>query len=109
MEIQFYITEKAVNEMSAEDYEAFERAQDGEIKMYRLRPAICRFMVNDKNEPIQYEQAMKLSGKMKVGQYKDFIEKFFNTMSEATIPKANGSSSQSPTEVELVASPSPLG
>lgn len=109
MEIQFYITEKSVNEMSAEDYEAFERAQDGEIKMYRLRPAICRFMVNEKNEPIAYEQAMKLSGKMKVGQYKDFIEKFFTTMQDATIPKANGSSSKSPTEVELVVSQSPDG
>ncbi len=106
MELQFYITEKAVNEMSAEDYEAFERAQDGEIKMYRLRPAICRFMVNDKNEPIPYEQAMKLSGKRKVGQYKDFIESFFKTMNDAAIPKVNGSSSKSPTEVELAVSPS---
>jgi len=106
MEIQFYITEKAVNEMSAEDYEAFERAQDGEIKMYRLRPAICRFMVDNNNQSIPYEQALKLSGKMKVGQYKDFIEKFFTTMNEAAIPKVNGSSSKSPTEVELVVSPS---
>lgn len=109
MEIQFYITEKAVNEMSAEDYEAFERAQDGEIKMYRLRPAICRFMVDEHNNPIPHEQAMKISGKMKIIQYKDFIEKFFQTMQDATISKGNGSNSKSLTEVEQVGSLSPIG
>ena len=106
MEINFYITEQSVNDMSAEDYEAFERAQDGEIKMYRLRPAICRFMVDEHNQPVPYEQALKLSGKMKVIQYKDFIQKFFETMNNATVPKVNGSSSKSPTEVELEVSPS---
>lgn len=95
--------------MSAEDYEAFERAQDGEIKMYRLRPAICRFMVDDNNNPIPHEQAMKMSGKMKVGQYKDFIEKFFATMNDAAIPKVNGNGSKSLTEVEQVGFPSHTG
>ena len=109
MKIEFNITEDAVNEMSAEDYEAFERAQDGEIKMYRLRPAICRFMVDENNKTIPHEQAMKLSGKMKVGHYKEFIEKFFTTMANATVKKVNGSSSQSPIEVEQAVSPSLVG
>lgn len=102
MEIHFLISEKLVNDMSIEDYEAFERAQDGEIKLYKLRPAICRFMVDEKNIPIPHERALKVTGKMKVPEVRSFIEQFFNTITNATVPKGNGSPSVSPSEVQTV-------
>jgi hypothetical protein len=99
MEINFYITEDAVNNMEAADYEAFERAQDGDIKVYRLRPALCRFMVDEKNNPIPYEQALKVSEKMKISQLKEFVTKFFEAASQRAVPNENGNKSESPSEV----------
>jgi hypothetical protein len=108
-EIQFYITEQGVNDMEAEDYEAFERAQDGDFKLYRIRPALCRFMVDELNRPIPYEQALKISGKMKIGHVKQFLESFFQTIQGAAVKKANGSPSKSPTEAGPTDSPSQPG
>lgn len=108
-EIHFYITEQAVNEMEADDYEAFERAQDGEFKLYRVRPALCRFMVDEKNAPIPYEQALKISGKMKLRQVKEFLEAFFKTMEDAAVKKTSGEPSSSPIEAGPAGSPSPTG
>jgi hypothetical protein len=108
-EIHFYITEQAVNDMETEDYEAFERAQDGDFKLYRVRPALCRFMVDAANKPVPYEQALKISGKMKISHIKDFLETFFKTIQAAAIPKASGSPSSSPTEVKPTDSPSQPG
>ena len=99
MDINFYITEQAINDMSASDYEAFERAQDGEVKVYKLRPAICRFMVDEHNKPIPYEQALKISEKLKIKQLKDFIGKFFEVMKNTTVPKETGTPSPLPSEV----------
>lgn len=109
MQIIFNITEKQVNDMEASDYEAFERAMDGEFKLYRIRPAICRFMVDEKNNPIPYQQALKISEKMKLGQVKEFLEKFFETMRLSTVPKMSGTSSQLPLEAVMEASGSQPG
>jgi len=109
MEIIFYITEEAVNNMEAIDYEAFERAQDGEFKLYRLRPALCRFMVDANNKPVPYQQALKVSEKMKISQVKDFIQKFFETVSNNAVPKGNGNLSSSPSEVPMAVSEFPTG
>lgn len=109
MQVFFDVTEKTVNEMSAEDYEAFERAQDGDFKLYRLRPALCRFMVNEDHTPVPYEQAVKISGKMKIGEVKDFVRQFFDVMKRSAIPNGNGSPSKSPSEVERADSLSQAG
>ena len=98
MEIRFFITEQSVNDMDIVDYEAFERAQDGDVKIYRIRPAVCRFMVDENNIPIPYNQALKASEKMKLKDFKDFINKFFETMQGSAIPKSTGSELKSPTE-----------
>ena len=100
-EINFYITENLINDMDASDYEAFERAQDGDIKIYRLRPAMCRFMVDENNQPIPHAQALKISEKLKIRQLKDFVQKFFDVMKNSAVPKLNGSPLKSQSEVEL--------
>lgn len=94
----FQISEKSVNDMSVEDYEAFERAQDGDLKMYRLRPAVARFMVDDKGQPIPHAQALKMTGAMKIGEMREFIRQFFEAMKGAAVPKENGSLSKLPSE-----------
>lgn len=109
MEIQFNITKELFENMDAVDYEAFERAQDGDIKMYRLRPAVCRFMVDNNNVPIPYSQALKNSEKMKVKDVLNFIRQFFESVRDNAIPKGNGTPSSLPSEVPTPVSVSQVG
>ena len=68
MEINFHLTEESVNGLSWEEYEVFERVQDGEsIKLYRLRPVLARFMVDDKVQPVEHDKAMKILSKITMG------------------------------------------
>ena len=94
----FFITEDAINEMEAKDYEAFERAQDGEFKLYRVRPAIARFMVDKDNKPIPYTIALKQSEQMKIKKVNKFITAFFEVMQNKAIPKESASPLKSPLE-----------
>jgi hypothetical protein len=108
-EIRFFITEQAVNDLEVDDYEALERAQDGDVKMYRLRRLMCRFMVDENNQPVPFEQALKITGKLKIAELKDFTQKFFAAMQERAVPKESGSLSKSPTEAVQADSPSLAG
>ena len=109
MQINFYITENAINEMSTEDYEALERAQDGEARLYRLRPVMCHFMVDDDGKPIPYEEALKITKKFKLPEAMSFVQQFFKAVEEKAVPKANGSLSKSPIEAEQAGSLSQTG
>ena len=109
MEIRFSITEELINEMEAEEYEAFERAQDGDLKMYRLRPAMCRFMVDENNIPVPHKEAMKIPGKLKIKHYKDFVNQFFEAMQNKAVPKESGSPLELPIEVNQMDSLSHVG
>jgi hypothetical protein len=99
MQIQFLINEQSVNNMTWEEYEVFERSQEGNIKLKDLRPILARFMVDDNNKAVPHEQAMKTLGEVPVSKIKETIEIFMNTLKVGTIPNPNGSPSQSPSEV----------
>jgi len=87
---RFHFTEAVVNSMTEEEYEALERAQDGDVKMYLLRPLLARFMANDDLTPMDHAQAMKLIGKMPLLSIKDVIQEFMDAMKEKAVPKENG-------------------
>jgi len=105
----FNITEDAINEMEAIDYEAFERAQDGEFKLYRVRPAIARFMVDKNNVPIPYATALKQSERMKIKEVNKFITSFFEIMQDKAVKKVSGIPSEQPLTQAMVESPSLVG
>lgn len=109
MDIQFLINEKSVNEMTWEEYETFERAQEGDVKLYRLRPILARFMLNGNNDFMEHDKAMKILSKIPVGKIKDTIEMFMNSLKGSVVPKANGTPSGLPSEVPTVESKSPAG
>jgi hypothetical protein len=90
----FEITEEKINSMSLENYEALERAQDGEVKIYKIRPVLCRFMVDENGNDIQYEEALKVTSKLGVKEFGEFVNQFFIAVKEKAVPKANGSPSQ---------------
>jgi hypothetical protein len=92
-EVHFYITKEKIEALSVADFEAFERVQDGDTKIYRLRPAMCQFMVDENNVTVPIETALKITEKFSMGQLKEFVEQFFEAIKLASVPKANGSPS----------------
>ena len=108
-QIQFLITEAQVNNMTWEEYEAFEFAQEGETKLNKLRPVIARFMVDENNKSVPFDKAMKLLGKIPIPKIKETIQLFTDTLRNRTIPKANGTPSDLPSDPAMVASESQAG
>lgn len=90
LKIHFHMGENIINELETEEYEALERAQDGEIKLYRIRPLIARFLANDDNSRMDHAKAMKLLAKLKVSQWKQVFESFMQAIKDSTVPKENG-------------------
>jgi len=106
MEIHFLINEKSINNMTWEEFETFEQAQEGDMKLYRLRPILARFMTNGNDLPMVHKDAMKILGTLPVSKIKETIELFMGTLKNGTIPKANGSESKSQSEQTSADSPS---
>lgn len=109
MEIKFLINETSINSMTWEQYEAFENAQEGSIKLKELRPVLAHFMTNGNDLPMDTKKAMKVLGELPMPKIKETIELFMTVLQDSAIPKANGRSSQSPIEVEQEVSPSLAG
>lgn len=109
MEINFHIDQDTVNQMSWEEFEAFERAQDGGLKLYQLRPVLARFMVDEKQKPIPQKKAMEALAKITLDKVQEVIEVFVNAINEGVLPKENGNSLNSPSEAQSVGSEFPDG
>lgn len=108
MEINFLINEQSVNNMTWEEYETFERAQEGDVKLYRLRPILARFMLNGDGF-MAHDKAMKILGGIPIGKIRDTVDQFMDVLKGATIPKGNGTPSKQPSEVPSVDSESRTG
>ena len=101
MEINFHLTEDSINGLSWEEYEVFERVQDGEsLKLYKLRPILARFMVDENTKPIKHADALKTLAKVKMNEIKDVVSAFMEGMQNSTVPKASGTPLNSPSEAE---------
>ena len=91
---------EGIEALTWEEYEYFERAQDGEAKLYQLRPVLARFMVDGDRKLLSHDRAMKLLGKVPVMQIQEITKRFYETMKGAAIPKENASPSSSPIEAQ---------
>ena len=108
-EVNFLVTKDIFESLSLEEYEAFERAQDGDVKLYQMRPVLARFMVDEKNKAVPHAQAMKVLGKLPVSKLRETMEKFMEAMREGTVPNVTGGPSSSPSEASPQDSLSPAG
>jgi len=109
MKFLFEVTEEKINNMPVEDYETLEMAQDGDVKIYRLRRVLCRFLVDENNVEIPHDTALKMTSKLKMPEMQSFVEQFMETMKAKAVPKATGSPSSSPLLVSSVDSLSQTG
>ena len=109
VKVYFDVTEKGIKDLTTEEYEALEMAMDGEIKMYRLRPVICRFVVNEDGSPMEHAVAMKMVGKIPVARMGEVMKGFTESLKERAVPKETGNSSVQPVEQNVAEFPSPSG
>jgi len=109
MQLHFHTNPTLFKQLPEEDFEAIERAQDGEVRLYRLRPLIARFMVDDQNQPLTHEAAMKQLGRIPTGEWDEVIRQFADAFRDAAVPNTNGSLSKSPSDPTSTAPPSPTG
>lgn len=109
--IRFQINRETImHDITIEEWEAMERAQDGDAKIYRLRPVLARFVVGEDGKLIPQEQALKEMGKIPFDEFmKDVFTAFFDALKDSAVPNASGSSSKLPSEASTPASPSPDG
>jgi hypothetical protein len=98
MQIHFHINENLVNELTWEEYEAFEGAQDGKIKLSQLRPLLARFMVDEAQRPLPHASAVKQLGTLPLAEIKEVFQKFSEALTGAAVPNLSGKPSSLPSE-----------
>ena len=87
------------NNMTWEDYETIELAQEGEVKLRLLRPLVARFMVDENGNPIPHKDAMKTLASLPLVEVRDVFTQFANAFRETAVPNPSGGSSKPPSEV----------
>ena len=110
MEINFKLSEDFVKNLPEEDYEVFERLQDGEpFRLYKIKPLMAKAMVDDKGNKIPYLKAFTILSKTKMSDYEQITKAFTDGLLDATVPKESGTPLKSPSEAEPTVLESPLG
>src|SRR5215216_1712851 len=108
MEIRFQVNAKTFqDEISTEEWEAMEMAQDGQPRIYRLRPILARYVVGEDGKIMSQEGGLKVMAKIPLGEFlRDVFPAFFETLNGIAVPKATGTPSPLPLPVSsAVASP----
>lgn len=97
IQIRFRVNAETIyKEISTEEWEAMERAQDGKPRIYQLRPILARFVVGEDGNTLPQEKGMELMRTIPIHDFlNDVFPVFFKTLSEGAIPKASGMPSTS--------------
>ena len=88
--------------MAEEEYEAIEMAQEGEVKLYRLRPLMARFMVDENRKPLPHDAAKKILGKIPMGEFSNVTMQFVDAFKDSAVPPPSGEPLKSPLEAPSV-------
>jgi hypothetical protein len=99
VEINFYFSNEARKRLTWDDLDTIEMMQEGQVSTRRIRALAARFMTNEGNEYLPFEQAYKSLGKLTEEEITDVLKKFTEAMKGAAVPNPNGGSSKPPSEV----------
>lgn len=108
MNLRFKLNAEEIKKWPEEDYEAIEMAQDGEVKFYRLRPIMARYLVDEAGKPLPKAIALKQLGKIPIDEWAEVVRQFAAGITSVAVPNASRSLSELPSEVNSQA-PSPDG
>jgi hypothetical protein len=91
IQITFRVNPETIyKEISTEEWEAMERAQDGKPRIYQLRPILARFVVGPDGNLLSQERGMESMRAIPIHDFlNDVFPAFFKTLSEGAVPKGN--------------------
>ncbi len=89
--IRFHVTKEGIQNLTVEEFEAIEMATDGDLKVYRVRPALARFVVDENGEPVPHQVAMQRLGQLSLRDMENVIREFGEAIRMAAVPKESGS------------------
>ena len=99
VKIRFYFdAETRRKRLTWDDLETVELMQEGRVSIGRLKELAARFMVDEKNEYLPHEKAVKVLGSLVEADIQDVLTQFVAALNEAAVPKASGNGSNSPSE-----------
>ena len=88
-------------EISTPEWEAMERAMDGHVRVYQLRPILARFVVDEEGARLTQEQGMKIMDALPIHDFlHDVFPAFFTALREGAVPNGNGAASNLPSRVD---------
>lgn len=96
-------------QVSYEDIKILHKLQNGNTDPELLQILMAHFMVDEKGNYLPEEKAIRIIDKLKGKEIADLQAKFLAAFQEASIPKANGRPSNSPSTAGTPASPYPDG
>jgi len=87
MEVKFAFTESAQDSLTWEDIETLESGNIG-----KARSILARFVVDDSEKPVPFDDAMSTLGKLKISEIQGVLENFAKLMSEQAVNPPNAAS-----------------
>jgi len=85
-QISFSITQDKADQMTWEEMEAL---LDGNIA--RARRVMARFLVDEKEQPVEFDEAMKTLGNLKMSEIKDAVSIFAEAMKNSAVNPTSAS------------------
>lgn len=108
--LRFKLKPDEIQKWPEYEYEVLEMALDGIVKLYRLRPIMARYLVDENDQPLTSAAALKQLGEIPIGEWPVVVRQFMMGIKDAAIPKASGSPSNSISEAPSpTPAPSPTG
>jgi hypothetical protein len=75
MNVRFIVTDNKFDQLSDEEKKIVRGWVDGSITMRGIRRILAHFIVDDQDNPVDYEKAMEMLGEM-------YVEDIFTTVRE---------------------------
>lgn len=106
--LRFKLNADEIQKWPEQDYEVLEMAQDGIVKLYRLRPIMARYLIDASDQYLPTAAALKQLGEIPIGDWPAVVTQFVMGLQNAAVPNSSGSQSNLPSEASSVA-PSLVG
>ena len=99
-DLYFKIDQNIIKDvLTGADIETIELFQEGEqVSSYRIKNLAAKFMTDENGNSIDEKRAKRIFDDMKAEEYTDGLTQFMVAMSDAAVPKANGTPLNSPSE-----------
>lgn len=99
--IKFLFSKKTIDDrLTYNDLKMLSKIRKGDnLDLEKLQTLACRFMADENNQYLPYEQAFDLFGELSKGESEGAIKKFVDVFKESSLPNASAGQLNSTSEV----------